>query len=325
MATRDPTRRHRRRGRARAAPTGVLAAVLVVVDRSPARHSRAIALRSDAPRVARARPAERRFVARRGRRAALVALVPLMALVDRSFSTPTGWSTRRLDPSRAAGGASRLCGSASTRSMRSRIADHGGLGHRSPSSSAPLASLAITAARRHGRLIDGGTDAAARHVCRHDRPRHADHVRHRSPVDWRASWWLVPVGHALVAVPFVVRSASACCVRSTRRCPTPRRRSAQPGAGVAVDRGAVPVGVRWASAPARRSDLARRVRRDELPVPLRRRDLADRHRAAPRPHRHDAQAQGYVLATLLAVGPSCSSSSPNGSNRRRPADADAAR
>jgi thiamine transport system permease protein len=27
------------------------------------------------------------------------------------------------------------------------------------------------------------------------------------PVDWRASWWLVPVGHALVAAPFVVRSA----------------------------------------------------------------------------------------------------------------------
>ena len=27
------------------------------------------------------------------------------------------------------------------------------------------------------------------------------------PVDWRAEWWLVPVGHALVAVPFVVRGA----------------------------------------------------------------------------------------------------------------------
>lgn len=27
-----------------------------------------------------------------------------------------------------------------------------------------------------------------------------------APVDWRSSWWLVPVGHALVAVPFVVRS-----------------------------------------------------------------------------------------------------------------------
>lgn len=29
------------------------------------------------------------------------------------------------------------------------------------------------------------------------------------PVDWRASWWLVPVGHALVAAPFVVRTALA--------------------------------------------------------------------------------------------------------------------
>ncbi len=26
------------------------------------------------------------------------------------------------------------------------------------------------------------------------------------PVDWRAAWWLVPVGHALVAAPFVVRT-----------------------------------------------------------------------------------------------------------------------
>ncbi len=29
------------------------------------------------------------------------------------------------------------------------------------------------------------------------------------PVDWRAKWWLVPVGHALVAAPFVVRTAMA--------------------------------------------------------------------------------------------------------------------
>ena len=27
------------------------------------------------------------------------------------------------------------------------------------------------------------------------------------PVDWRGEWWLVPVGHALVAAPFVVRTA----------------------------------------------------------------------------------------------------------------------
>lgn len=29
------------------------------------------------------------------------------------------------------------------------------------------------------------------------------------PVDWRSSWWLVPVGHALVATPFVVRNSLA--------------------------------------------------------------------------------------------------------------------
>jgi thiamine transport system permease protein len=29
----------------------------------------------------------------------------------------------------------------------------------------------------------------------------------QDPVDWRAAWWLVPVGHALVAVPFVVRNS----------------------------------------------------------------------------------------------------------------------
>lgn len=28
----------------------------------------------------------------------------------------------------------------------------------------------------------------------------------RPPVDWRAAWWLVPLGHALIAVPFVVRT-----------------------------------------------------------------------------------------------------------------------
>ncbi len=27
------------------------------------------------------------------------------------------------------------------------------------------------------------------------------------PVDWRAAWWLVPIGHALVATPFVVRNS----------------------------------------------------------------------------------------------------------------------
>tara|TARA_Y100000590_G_scaffold35354_1_gene38398 strand:- start:59 stop:634 length:576 start_codon:yes stop_codon:yes gene_type:complete len=28
----------------------------------------------------------------------------------------------------------------------------------------------------------------------------------RPPIDWRTSWWIVPVAHSLVAIPFVVRS-----------------------------------------------------------------------------------------------------------------------
>jgi thiamine transport system permease protein len=67
------------------------------------------------------------------------------------------------------------------------------------------AALAIGAARRHGRLLDVGlmlplgTSAVTiglGMLITFDQP----------PFDWRASWWLVPLGHALVATPFVVRS-----------------------------------------------------------------------------------------------------------------------
>ena len=69
-----------------------------------------------------------------------------------------------------------------------------------------LAVVAITALGRTGRLLDTGlmlplgTSAVTigfGMLITFD----------VSPVDWRASWWLVPVGHALVAVPFVVRAA----------------------------------------------------------------------------------------------------------------------
>lgn len=68
-----------------------------------------------------------------------------------------------------------------------------------------LAALAVAAARRHGRLLDAGlmlplgTSAVTvglGMLITFDVP----------PVDWRGSWWLVPVGHALVATPFVVRT-----------------------------------------------------------------------------------------------------------------------
>ena len=68
------------------------------------------------------------------------------------------------------------------------------------------AVVAITALGRAGKLLDTGlmlplgTSAVTigfGMLITFDTP----------PVDWRASWWLVPVGHALVAVPFVVRGA----------------------------------------------------------------------------------------------------------------------
>jgi thiamine transport system permease protein len=68
------------------------------------------------------------------------------------------------------------------------------------------AVVAIDVLRRSGRLVDVGlmlplgTSAVTigfGMLITFDTP----------PVDWRASWWLVPVGHALVAVPFVVRTS----------------------------------------------------------------------------------------------------------------------
>lgn len=68
-----------------------------------------------------------------------------------------------------------------------------------------LAALAITTAQRHGRLLDVGlllplgTSAVTiglGMLITFD----------RFPFDWRGQWWLVPVGHALVALPFVARS-----------------------------------------------------------------------------------------------------------------------
>jgi thiamine transport system permease protein len=68
-----------------------------------------------------------------------------------------------------------------------------------------LAALAIDAAGARGRFLDAGlmlplaTSAVTigfGMLIAFARP----------PVDWRSAWWLVPVGHALVAVPFVVRT-----------------------------------------------------------------------------------------------------------------------
>jgi thiamine transport system permease protein len=124
--------------------------------------------------------------------------------VLRSFSTPTGWSTAAwtglgrseirpgirtgVDPVDA------ITNSLVNAMWATSIAVVIGA----------LASLAIVAAGRAGRALDGAlmlplaTSAVTiglGMLITFD----------TDPVDWRASWWLVPVGHALIAVPFVVR------------------------------------------------------------------------------------------------------------------------
>jgi thiamine transport system permease protein len=68
-----------------------------------------------------------------------------------------------------------------------------------------LAASAIGVARRHGRLLDAavmlplatsGVTVGLGMLITFDRP----------PFDWRGEPWLVPLGHALIAAPFVVRT-----------------------------------------------------------------------------------------------------------------------
>jgi thiamine transport system permease protein len=83
------------------------------------------------------------------------------------------------------------------------------------------AVVAITALGRSGKLLDTGlmlplgTSAVTigfGMLITFDAP----------PVDWRAEWWLVPVGQALVAAPFVVRAGLVV----TRSIPTDRAAAA---------------------------------------------------------------------------------------------------
>ena len=122
------------------------------------------------------------------------------------------------------------------------------------------------------------------------------------PFDWRASWWLVPLGHALVATPFVVRSL----VPALRAIPADQR-------AAAVTLGASPLRAWW-TVEARR--LARplaagagfaaaislgefgattfltRAGSESMPIAIDR--LLGRAGEVPR-------AQGFALATVLML------------------------
>ena len=169
------------------------------------RHSRALELRPLArPQKPRTRR-DKTVVSIITGSTALVAIAPLTALVIKSLSTPSGWSvtawtdlgsteirpgiTLGLNPLDA------LANSLQTTAWATLFAT--GVG--------ALASLGIAAARRAGRALDAGlllpigTSAVTigfGMLITFD----------TAPYDWRSEWWIVPAGHALVAVPFVVRS-----------------------------------------------------------------------------------------------------------------------
>jgi thiamine transport system permease protein len=168
------------------------------------RHAQALDLLPIAPRR-RPRGGERRFVAFVAGATLLVAATPLVALVVRSFSTPTGWSaTAWTDLGRAEIRPGIRVGVDPVDAMVNSLVNAAWATGIAVAIGA-LASLAIVAAGTAGRALDGGlmlplaTSAVTigfGMLITFD----------TDPVDWRASWWLVPVGHALIAVPFVVRT-----------------------------------------------------------------------------------------------------------------------
>jgi thiamine transport system permease protein len=265
------------------------------------RHARAIGLLGTSARRRARNAGERRFVALVAGLSTLVAGAPLVALVVRSFSTPTGWSTTAWTD----------LGAAEIRpGIRIGIDPLGAIVNSLTNAAwatsfavavGALASLAIVAAGRAGRALDGGlmlplaTSAVTigfGMLITFD----------TDPVDWRAAWWLVPVGHALIAVPFVVRT----CVGVLRSVdPTMAAAAATLGASPvrAWKATVVPylwrplaVGAALASAISLgefgATSFLSRSGGETMPIAIER--LLGRTGSA-------LQAQGFVLATLLAA------------------------
>jgi thiamine transport system permease protein len=185
----------------------VLGLVVLWTTSVQRRHQRVIDVRSRPSRRHARGTRERTLVATIAGVTFAIALAPLVAMAIGSFSTPSGWSTaawRTLGRSEVRPGirigvdpVAALWQSVQTAAWATLFAVvFGG-----------LASLAIVAATRTGHLLDVGlmlpvgTSAVTigfGMLITFDSP----------PTDWRAAWWLVPVGHALIAVPFVVRTST---------------------------------------------------------------------------------------------------------------------
>jgi thiamine transport system permease protein len=181
---------------------GVVAAWSAMSTR---RHSRSLRLRPPmAARRAR-RGWERIIVASVAMAATALSLAPIIALVAKSMSSPAGWTTSawttlgsaeiRPDISLGIDPVGSLVNSVRTAAWATVFASVVG----------GLASLGIALAGRAGRVLDAGlmlpigTSAVTIGLGMLITFDHA-------PFEWRSTWWIVPVGHALVAAPFVVRT-----------------------------------------------------------------------------------------------------------------------
>ena len=182
---------------------GLLAIVIVLTSRRQRRTAYELEGAS-APRVPRGRR-ERALVGSVIAAVAVIIGAPVIALVSRSFDTGSGWSLsawRKLGTAEARPGTglgvdpmASIAASLRFAVVAALIATAVGF----------LAASAIARSPRLGRLLDvslmlplatSAVTIGLGMLITFDTP----------PFDWRAQWWLIPLGHALVAVPFVVRA-----------------------------------------------------------------------------------------------------------------------
>ena len=173
---------------------------------SQRRHARTLSLLPRARRLAARTRRQRALVATSALGVSALLVLPLLALSQRSLRTPEGysWSAWTSMGSAEVRPGIRL-GVDPVAAMVNSL-EAAALATVLSAVLGALAALAITAATRRGRLLDIGLTL----------PLGTSAVTigfgilitfDVAPFDWRASSSLVPVGHALVAVPFVVRSA----------------------------------------------------------------------------------------------------------------------
>jgi thiamine transport system permease protein len=183
----------------------VLGLVAAWSSHTTRQHSQSLQLRPPALQRRARQGSERVIVTAIATAVAALALAPIVALVVKSMSSPTGWTmsgwttlnstelrpgiTLGIDPLGS------LITSVRTALWATVFASVVGA----------LASLGIVAAGRAGRVLDTGlmlpigTSAVTigfGMLITFDHP----------PFEWRSTWWIVPAGHALVATPFVVRT-----------------------------------------------------------------------------------------------------------------------